>query len=590
MDTTKCAKKDTKAVSVALQSVHREILSLFNIETIGDDRQYWRDFAFGAATQQHDVALFRECYLRSEVLKRFQKGSITAKDRRDSALLGLEADEDWNRACTPRIVDFANRPGTPDDVRESLLKARTIVKDILGPFSWEKLYLLSEYSSGASTEHLRSDAHIQLKWESSTHITARALPHYLGWLAYIGEPRLNGTRSFQLVKGNEVFTCPKNYEKDRVIAKEPPLNMFLQKGYGTIVRLALNRRGLLLPDAQETHKALAERGSATGSLATLDMKSASNSNTAALVEELLPAGHLEPVMDLRSPIGTLPDGREIVWEMVSSMGNGYTFELETLLFYSVCRAVCGKDAIVSVYGDDIVVPSDRAAQCQRVLEFCGYRSNDEKSFASGPFRESCGGHYFDGQDVSPFYIEDLPNSPAECVDLHNRMLQWFSIGGDPTPFWGIINALRRAVPRAYRGPFGESGCLWSDWDQATPVFHRCRDEKRPQYNCWTVKSYVKRVPKQVHDYLEGCLLSGLWIGVSRSDKLRNRATHLRDLVRTASLKPTALFLYGSQMRDANQAEITFAKYGRWATAKRYLRVGRQWAPVPVRGWEEHSVR
>jgi len=72
------------------------------------------------------------------------------------------------------------------------------------------------------------------------------------------------------------------------------------------------------------------------------------------------------------------------------MGNGFTFPLETLIFWALTRAVCGSTATVSAYGDDIICPSDRAEDVIAVLTEVGFSVNLEKSFWNGPFRESCG--------------------------------------------------------------------------------------------------------------------------------------------------------------------------------------------------------
>lgn len=592
MQSMKRSKKGTIPAEVwSTTDLHRELQAVFPTAAIGVDKSYWRDFAFSTATRQSDPALFRECYLRSEVLKRYQHGSTTAKERADAALSGLLDDEAYNKLVTPRIVDICDRASTPDHIARAVKRARRLIKDMLGPFTWEKMYLLCGYSSGASTEHTRDTAHVPLKWESSTQITAGALLPYLGWLAYVGETgEFCSSYPFELVAGNRVFTVVKNFATDRVCAKEPPLNMFLQKGYGSLVRRALWKQGLLHRDAKEHHMALAQEGSALRKLATLDAKSASNSVTLALLHELLPHDHVSAILAMRSPRGELPSGEWTTWEMVSSMGNGFTFEIETLIFYALARAVCGMDAVVSVFGDDIVVPADKAGGVIELLEYCGFRINQDKSFVHGPFRESCGGHYFDGHDVTPFYIEELPNSMAEAVDLHNRMLEWGARGGDMSPLWPIINIIRRQVPRSFRGPYGEQGTLWSDWDQATPTFHRVSNPRHASYNCWRVKAFVKKVPKQAHDYLQGGLRSSLWSGIAATEVSRRRAMSQRDLARGLHPRIYALMFRATEMREAEAASIAFARSSTWGMSTRFLRVNRQWSAVPVRGWREHSVR
>jgi len=117
------------------------------------------------------------------------------------------------------------------------------------------------------------------------------------------------------------------------------------------------------------------------------------------------------------------DGKWRRLEKFSSMGNGYTFELETLIFAGLMSVLLrelgrsgrlGED--VFVFGDDIIIPDDCYGAAIAMLEFCGFSANTEKSF-HGPigFRESCGGDFFEGADVRPFYIKDVINDPWELI-------------------------------------------------------------------------------------------------------------------------------------------------------------------------------
>jgi len=127
------------------------------------------------------------------------------------------------------------------------------------------------------------------------------------------------------------------------------------------------------------------------------------------------------------------------------MGNGFTFELETLLFVALSAAVAklipGRDLFV--YGDDILIPSAADRDVRAVLEAFGFEVNQEKSFSSGPFRESCGGDFFLGYNVrSCFATKDMDNS-----------LQWIALHNELVRRWGHTLASRRcvdAIPLIYR--------------------------------------------------------------------------------------------------------------------------------------------
>lgn len=102
----------------------------------------------------------------------------------------------------------------------------------------------------------------------------------------------------------------------------------------------------------------------------------------------------------------------------SSMGNGFTFPLETLIFYAIAKACCESDETVSAYGDDLIVPTHRVELVIKSLQCAGFVINTDKSYTSGPFRESCGGDYFRGTDIRPFYLRDRLSGNA-AFSLHN---------------------------------------------------------------------------------------------------------------------------------------------------------------------------
>jgi hypothetical protein len=90
------------------------------------------------------------------------------------------------------------------------------------------------------------------------------------------------------------------------------------------------------------------------------------------------------------------------------MGNALTFILETIAFAAIVRVACrwcNEDPErVSVYGDDIIVPTLAAETARDFLTMLGFRLNESKSFWEGKYRESCGEEYWDGVCVSSIYF------------------------------------------------------------------------------------------------------------------------------------------------------------------------------------------
>ena len=82
----------------------------------------------------------------------------------------------------------------------------------------------------------------------------------------------------------------------------------------------------------------------------------------------------------------------------------------------------------SVYGDDIIVPTQCAEATIELLTSLGFKTNVSKSFYDKAcwFRESCGGEYCDGYDVTPmrisrkFRYRPTINTIDEYVSLANE--------------------------------------------------------------------------------------------------------------------------------------------------------------------------
>jgi hypothetical protein len=247
-------------------------------------------------------------------------------------------------------------------------------------------------------------------------------------IIYREAPLLRQYGSFdylQDVEGSVLFTVPKKTDIDRCACKEPDLNMYLQKGVGSHIRKRLRRFGINLND-QRVNRALAARGAQDDSLATLDLSSASDTITIGCVKALLPTEWFLYLNDIRSH-KVLVDGVYHRMEMFSSMGNGFTFELESLIFWALVRTTLyfeGISGVVSVYGDDIICPSSGADMVSWVLHEFGFAVNLEKSFITGPFRESCGGHYHHHEDVTPFYLKRKATHLTDVIRVANQLRRW----------------------------------------------------------------------------------------------------------------------------------------------------------------------
>lgn len=249
-------------------------------------------------------------------------------------------------------------------------------------------------------------------------------------------------RAFTVVKGNALFYVPKETIIARTAATEPTLNMFGQKGYGDLIeKLLLQYHNIDLEVQQNINRWFARVGSSNGEYATIDLSSASDTIGLTLLNFLLPECIMKDLMLLRSPVTEV--GREVVeLNMISTMGNGFTFPLETWVFANLILAVMIEDGEpifdaygkrrYSVFGDDIVCPVKVYDKAILVLESAGFTVNRSKSFGSGGFRESCGGDYFKGSNVRSVYLKESYND-SHVYSLINRLLDWSGVHKIPLP-------------------------------------------------------------------------------------------------------------------------------------------------------------
>jgi hypothetical protein len=287
------------------------------------------------------------------------------------------------------------------------------------------------------------------------------LKAYPLWRA--GEIFRSQTYGEQQVVGNRLSFAPKTFLISRSICTEPNLNMLFQKGLGSCVEEGLLRVFKIdLSKQPELNRKLARIGSFDGSFGTIDLSSASDSMSLEVLRKLIPPVLFKWFELARSSFVTYPGGKVEQLHMISSMGNGFTFPLQTYLFSSVVVAAYqtlgmkprfGKRAPLNfgVFGDDIVVRKDCYDFVIRCLELFGFSVNGDKSFNTGSFRESCGGDYLRSHEIRGVYVKTL-NHDADVYSVINRLIRWSSRTGILVP--RTVTALRGLL----RGK-----TLWIPW-------------------------------------------------------------------------------------------------------------------------------
>lgn len=393
----------------------------------------WDQFLAMRADPAHyiDTSLGADRYLRDaqaiELLRKYPSLPVRI-DRKQVAIDGFYAAEKQCKRTNDFLAPFVDNYGfdaTTIRLTPFVEQVKRLVSRILGPLPED---LRVRFGPGATFE---SKGHRHASCLTAADKMTMPLCCTQGavdLLSFIYETKwgkavLKRDHSAPvLVDGNRFTTVPKDATKDRGICIEPGANVALQLAVGRVIRSRLRRFGLDLQNGQDLHRALAQVGSRSGDIATLDLSSASDTVALNLVKVLLPEDWFELLASLRSP-KTLIGKRWVVLEKFSSMGNGFTFELETLIFACLTSVASGAQigSNVFVYGDDILYPSEKAGAVTNCLRLFGFTPNARKSFSSGPFRESCGGDFFAGFPVRPYYIDGEINDPASWISAHNGL-------------------------------------------------------------------------------------------------------------------------------------------------------------------------
>lgn len=273
----------------------------------------------------------------------------------------------------------------------------------------------------------------------------------------------------QIVLASRLSFVPKTALIDRAICIEPRWNVFLQLGIGSLISKRLRRYGIDIK-CQERNQESARRAYSDG-LATIDLSSASDTIATNLVVDLLSCGDpfWQDLLFKSRCHYTQYKGKVIRLEKISSMGNGYTFPLETLIFYAFAWAAtrytksdCRE---VRTYGDDLIVPRAACSLLTEALECFGFSVNTDKSYASGDFFESCGTDYFRGREVRPVFVKDTIVTLEDAFTLQNQLVEWASRNQPRGTYnrtrLSLADCVTKSIPRHLRrfGPTNISGVL-----------------------------------------------------------------------------------------------------------------------------------
>lgn len=347
-----------------------------------------------------------------------------------------------------------------------ILKAYQECSRILGSFCYDEWFDSCSFGKRAAVKLPRTDCYLDTRFAriSGTRKQVASFNHCLARDVHLFRAVRKFNQQREVVDAIKVTAVPKSWKAARIIAPDTILGGFLSRGLGDVVRKRLERNTLInLSKQQDRHRRWAQKASENGRYATIDMSKASDSFVWRHIEMLVPEDWHHALDIVRTPLCEVA-GKLINPRSYMLMGSGHTFPLQTLLFYCLAESVrtllkCrGK---VSVYGDDIIVPTTMARHFNVVMSELGFTINSEKSFFDEPdpdrpshtfFRESCGGDYKGGVDVRPYMPEcDLQSDGrvscneflAWCHKVINGLLERWSPEEIPQTLNFLLNEITK---------------------------------------------------------------------------------------------------------------------------------------------------
>jgi len=299
--------------------------------------------------------------------------------------------------------------------------------------------LIPKHGPGATAEKLTANAKYRsLEWterlDAVFPFEEYVFPN-LGWYQHYSKVDILEPGAERPVR---VVAVPKTSKTPRIIAIEPTCMQYAQQGLLEALTEEIQGidylRNLLGNLDQEPNRILARKGSIDRSLATLDLSEASDRVSNQLVRGMLSRWpHLQEAVDAcRSRKADVPDHGVIRLAKFASMGSALCFVMEGIVFTTIVfmalerelkRPLTRKDVEssvgrVRVYGDDIIVPVHMVNRTVELLEAFGLKVNSGKSFWTGSFRESCGGDFYAGQDITPVRVrKEIPSSRKQADEI-----------------------------------------------------------------------------------------------------------------------------------------------------------------------------
>jgi len=329
----------------------------------------------------------------------------------------------------------------------------------------------SIFGPGATAERLKRNERNTVKawpkrsegfFPSSFHAASSEHSDSLSGIRFVEEEEEEPVRVVQV---------PKTLKTPRTISVEPSYTMLMQQSIAKPLMVWLESKEFGFQSIrfvdQSINRRLARAGSLDGSLATIDLKDASDLVSNDLVQTIFRGPcptFLGFIQSCRTTKARMPDKTIVPLRKFASMGSALCFPIEAMVFFTIIMYALVKSSgrvpsrrllqalakDVAVYGDDIIVPSLMAPVVMETLEAFGLKVNHDKSFHTGLFRESCGGDYYNGVDITPVYVRQWDDtgtlSSASQLVAYTALSNTFYTKG----LWHVSQSIRDHVESCLR--------------------------------------------------------------------------------------------------------------------------------------------
>lgn len=412
----------------------------------------------------------------------------------------------------------------------------------------------------------------------------------------------------------------KDLRTSRSIGMEPPEYMWAQQGVRHILENCISKsflcKHVFINDQTENREA-ACYGSISSRLDTIDLSDASDSARWSCVKEIFTKDFSYMLHLTRTEQTLLPTGELVELKKFAPMGSALCFPVQCVIYSSVVTLASliwwyelkgldlellyllkGEEMVrlfesisnwklsdnhsklepFKVYGDDIVCDNRITSIVIGLLQHLGFKVNEEKSFmGDSAFRESCGGFYLDGSDVTPFKIklnkfDDKLSvkTLAGVIDSANRAYEY-----------GYLNTRQLFVRIALYYPI--EGSYIRGWDPKTKNYILFSGDPDDALALYSINANNKHLVKRVNSPLQREELSSLTSVPAEKEEISEDIYFYRAWTRSKPLSGKTDFVLPAFEKVVDGPKITKVKNRPKNLIKRFdskgNRVALRWTPA-----------